>query len=54
MAAYEIVERDEAGVVTRRYVGDGVGRRVDVFVSCTLYYMFHGVRARAGWLVLID
>jgi hypothetical protein len=36
MAAYEIVERDEARVVTGRYVGDGGGRRVDVVVSSML------------------
>lgn len=31
MAAYEIVERDEAGRVTKTYVGGGEGR-VDVIV----------------------
>jgi hypothetical protein len=34
MATYEIVEKDEAGVETGRYVGDVGGGRVDVVVSC--------------------
>lgn len=32
MAAYEIVERDEAGRVTRMYVGEYAEGRVDVIV----------------------
>jgi hypothetical protein len=32
MGAYEIVERDEAGIVAKTYVASGDGRRVDVIV----------------------
>ena len=39
VAAYEIVERDEAGVEVRRYVGDA-GARVDVIVSCDFHVVW--------------
>jgi hypothetical protein len=48
-ATYEIVERDEAGVETGRYVGGVGGGRVDVVVS------HHGNWAMVGlcWRCLV-
>jgi hypothetical protein len=46
MAAYEIVERDEAGRVTGSYVGDASGGRVDVIVRiCLICSLDHGFGA---------
>jgi hypothetical protein len=40
MAAYEIIERDEAGIETGRYVSSGKGSRVDVIVRRHVWSLF--------------